>query len=95
MAAEYGIKAVMRGRIKIKSCRINSYSEAFLSSHYGLLGPDLKPNPDYWITLAFKKFFRGVAYPVDKTRHKKLRIYVSEKADSKCYVFINYGKSQG
>lgn len=40
-AALHGIKVVVR--------------EAIFSGFYGLIGPDLKPNPDYWISYYHKK----------------------------------------
>ena len=60
-----------------------------MSSHYGLLGPDLLPNPDYWVTLAFKKLFTGYAYQVIKTK-KKLRVYVSKDESTTNYLVVNY-----
>ena len=78
-AATNGIQVVMR--------------EAFLSSHYGLLGPDLKPNPDYWVTLAFKRLFVGHICPVAiKLTNKKLRVYAAIKGSEQNFLLINFGR---
>ena len=70
LAATYGIKSVMR--------------EAVISSNYRLIGSDLIPNPDYWITLAFKNlFYKKVFKPKLETNSRHLKVYASTNLNDK------------
>ena len=66
LAATYGIKSVMR--------------EAVISSNYRLIGVDLVPNPDYWITLSFKNlFYKKVFKTRTETDSNFIRVYASKE----------------
>ena len=66
--------------------------EAFISSQYALVGPDLIPNPDYWISLSFKHFFFDNVIIV-KTLNLTplLRVYAARnsQSDELSYLVIN------
>lgn len=76
LAATYGIKSVMR--------------EAVISSNYRLIGADLIPNPDYWITLAFKNlFYKQVFKAKLETNSRHLKVYASTKLnDQRKWLFL-------
>ena len=76
LAATYGIKSVMR--------------EAVISSNYRLIGSDLIPNPDYWITLSFKNlFYKKVLKTQMDTNSRYLKVYASSKLkDQRKWLFL-------
>ena len=70
LAATYGIKSVMR--------------EAVVSSNYRLIGSDLIPNPDYWITLSFKRLiYKKVLKTQMETNSEYLKVYASTQINNK------------
>lgn len=79
-AALYGIKVVVR--------------ESMFSGFYGLIGPDLLPNPDYWVCVYHKKLMGKVVLQLG-THHndKYIKIYghCGIVPNTITLMMINYG----
>ncbi|XP_025080835.1 heparanase-like [Pomacea canaliculata] len=51
------------------------FRQDFYGSNYGLLDSHLNPNPDYWLTLLFKRLVRGPVFNV--TGASDVRVYAA------------------
>ena len=62
MSAKLGVTAV--------------YRQAFVNAKYALIDRDLTPNPDYWLSLLFRRLIGGPVFHVDSD-NASLRVYAN------------------
>ncbi|KAK6174492.1 hypothetical protein SNE40_017758 [Patella caerulea] len=61
LSALHGLQAVLR--------------QSFFGSNYGLIDAHLNPNPDYWLTLLYKRLVGSPVFDITQTSDHNIRVY--------------------
>ncbi|XP_056632860.1 heparanase-like [Diorhabda sublineata] len=79
LAAKMGIEVVMR--------------QSIFKGHYALLDENYDPNPDWWISLIYKKLVGGNVVPYYSISNDKVRLYVHCLKNEKIKSIVIFGSN--